>query len=97
MSNPNMSAIDALIARAADDADLRARLLDDPRGTIQAETGMDVPAEWAIVASENAGSVELAFANGELPEEYLEMVSGGSSCNENDDGQTVVNGQATGR
>jgi len=86
MSNPNMSAIDALVARAADDADLRARLLDDPRGTIQAETGMTVPADWSIVASENAGSVELGFANGELPEEYLEMVSGGTQgCGDSDD------------
>jgi len=85
MSNPQ-SAIDALIARAADDADLRARLLDDPRGTIQAETGMTIPADWTIVASESAGSVELGFANGELPEEYLEMVSGGQQqCGQSDD------------
>ena len=80
MSSSPMGAIDALVARAATDPALAARLLDDPRGTIEAETGMTVPADWAIVASQGAGGVELSFANGELPEAYLDMVSGGANC-----------------
>jgi hypothetical protein len=39
---------------------------------------MSVPADWAIVSSLNdSGNVELEFENGELPEDYLDMVSGG--------------------
>jgi len=82
MSTPALSAIDDLVARAVDDADLRARLLDDPRGTIQAETGMSVPADWNIVASDHGGTVELGFANDELPDAYLDMVSGGNLGND---------------
>lgn len=90
MSDSKMPEIDALLERAQGDADLRERLLADPRGTIKAETGMNVPDDWAIVATDNAGTVELAFANGELPEAYLEMVSGGStyhhgSCSDEND------------
>ncbi len=77
MSRDITFAIDNLVAEANNDADLRARLLADPRGTIGAETGMTVPADWAIIARESNGMVELAFENDELPEEYLELVAGG--------------------
>ena len=48
-----------------------------PQGAIEADTGMTVPADWAIVARDNGGSVELGFENDELPEGYLELVAGG--------------------
>jgi hypothetical protein len=77
MSRDMTFAIDNLVAEANNDADLRARLLADPRGTIGAETGMTVPDDWAIIAHESNGMVELAFENNELPEDYLELVAGG--------------------
>ena len=82
MSDSPQGAIDALLVRAGSDPSLRARLLDDPRGTIQAETGITVPADWNIEARESAGAVELGFADDALPDDYLELVSGGSggSC-----------------
>ena len=77
MSSQITSAIDALVARANRDTDLRERLLADTRGTIGAETGMTVPEDWAIMARESNGMVELAFADDELPDDYLELVAGG--------------------
>lgn len=79
MSDSIQGSIDALLARAAGDPELQARLLDDPRGTIQAETGMTVPADWNIEARESAGAMELGFANDELPDDYLALVSGGAT------------------
>ena len=82
MSNSIPGVIDELLARAQNDSDLRGRLLADPRGTIAAETGMVVPADWAIVAKENGPDVELGFVNDELPEDYLELVAGGNLGND---------------
>jgi hypothetical protein len=71
--------IDGLMARTRSDADLREQMLADPKATIQAETGMTVPADWAIVASVNdGGHVVIEFENGELPDDYLELVAGGN-------------------
>jgi len=82
MASDIKGTVDELLARAQNDSDLRARLLADPRGTINAETGMTVPADWALVASDKGGVIELDFENGELPEEYLAIVAGGNydSC-----------------
>jgi hypothetical protein len=78
MSDNPQGAIDALIARAESDSALRDRLIADPKATILAETGMTVPAEWALMAREEDGSIVLGFVNDELPEDYLEVVSGGA-------------------
>jgi hypothetical protein len=78
MSDNVQGAIDALLERAATDPALRDRLLADPRGTITAETGMSVPADWDLVARESDGTVTLGFANDQLPEDYLELVAGGN-------------------
>mgnify|MGYP006285564391 CR=1 FL=1 len=77
MSNPVQGAIDALLVRASSDPSLRDRLMADPKATIQAETGMSVPADWNIVTRDNDGTLELAFENDEIPDDYLELVSGG--------------------
>jgi hypothetical protein len=79
MTNIPMGAIDALFARTESDAALRERLLTDPKGTIEAETGMTLPVDWVIEARETAGAVEIGFENGELPDDYLELISGGVS------------------
>jgi hypothetical protein len=85
MSTNPQGAIDALIERASTDAALRDRLLADARGTIEAETGMKVPGEWDIVARDADGTIEIGFADGELPEAYLDLVAGGASqCNSQD-------------
>jgi hypothetical protein len=78
MSTNVPGAIDALLAAAQNDSALRDRLMADPRGTIEAETGLTVPADWAIVAIDKGGSIELDFENGELPADYLDLVAGGN-------------------
>ena len=78
MSNDIQGSIDAILARAKEDTSFRDLLLTNPKAAIFEATGMSVPADWNIASSLNdAGHVELEFENGELPEDYLEMVSGG--------------------
>jgi hypothetical protein len=73
------STINDLIARANADADLRARLSNDLRGTIQAETGLTVPDDWNIAITDNAdGTMEIGFVNDDVPDDYLALVSGGT-------------------
>ena len=78
MSDNVQGSIDAILGRAKEDTDFRDLLLTNPKAAILEETGMSVPDDWAIVSRINTdGNVELDFENGELPEDYLEMVSGG--------------------
>jgi hypothetical protein len=73
------STINDLIARANADADLRARLSNDLRGTIQAETGLTVPDDWNIAITDNAdGTMDIGFVNDDVPDDYLALVSGGN-------------------
>ena len=77
LSNP-MDLVNGVCARAASDADLKARLLDDPRASLVQETSLTIPEDWELVASEAAdGSVRVEIVNEEIPEAYLELVSGG--------------------
>jgi hypothetical protein len=70
--------VNDVCARAASDADLKARLLADPRATLAQETELTIPDEWELVASEAAdGTVRVDLVNYDIPEEYLELVSGG--------------------
>jgi hypothetical protein len=85
MSNDIQGSIDAILGRAKEDTSFRDLLLTNPKAAIFEETGESVPADWAIVSRVNAsGDVELDFENGELPEDYLEMVSGGYDPNGGD-------------
>jgi hypothetical protein len=77
MSDDIPATIDELMARIQGDESLRRQMLADPKATILAETGMTVPDDWAVISRENNGMVELAFENDELPDDYLEVVSGG--------------------
>jgi hypothetical protein len=80
MSDSIQGSIDGILARANEDTAFRDLLLTNPKAAIFEATGMSVPADWAIVSRLNdSGNVELEFENGELPEDYLEMVSGGDS------------------
>jgi hypothetical protein len=77
VSNP-MDLVNGVCASAASDAGLKARLLADPRATLTEETGLTIPEDWELVASEVAdGAVRVELANENIPEAYLELVSGG--------------------
>jgi hypothetical protein len=78
MSNDIQGSIDAILARAKEDTSFRDLLVTNPKAAIFEATGMSVPADWNIVSRlSDSGHVELEFENGELPEDYLDMVSGG--------------------
>ncbi|MFM1917885.1 MAG: hypothetical protein RJB01_1400 [Actinomycetota bacterium] len=70
-------AIDALVARANADPVLSNRLMADAKATIEAETGMVVPSDWDLVAVIQDDGIVFELLNDELPEEYLQLVSGG--------------------
>jgi hypothetical protein len=80
MSDNVQGSIDAVLARAQSDAVFRDLLLTNPKEAIFKETGMSVPADWDIVSRiDDTGNVAISFANGELPEDYLDLVAGGDS------------------
>jgi hypothetical protein len=77
VSNP-MDLVNGVCASAVSDAGLKARLLADPRATLTEETGLTIPEDWELVASEAAdGTVRVELTNKDIPEEYLQLVSGG--------------------
>ena len=77
--NP-MDLVNGVCASAASDAGLRARLLADPRATLTEETGLTIPEGWELVAIEAAdGTVGVELTNEEIPEEYLQAVTGGAA------------------
>lgn len=77
VSNP-MDLVNDVCARAASDAGLKARLLADPRATLIEETGLTIPEDWELVASEAVdGTVRVELTNEDIPEEYLQLISGG--------------------
>ena len=76
-SNP-MDLVNGVCAKAVGDAGLKGRLLADPRGTLVAETGLSIPDDWELEASEASdGTVQVGLVNENIPEMYLELVSGG--------------------
>jgi len=82
-----MSLVSAVCVSAASDADLKARLLADPRATLAAETGLSIPDDWELVASEASdGTVRVELANEDIPDHYLELVSGGLPPDSSDTG-----------
>lgn len=77
LSNP-MDLVKGVCANAASDAGLKARLLADPRATLAQETGLTIPGDWELVASEAPdGTIRVDLANENIPDQYLELVSGG--------------------
>ena len=73
-----------LVARSWEDADYRARLLDDPRATL-AEAGLDVPTEVKItIRASEPDELNLvlpskpAMSEMELDDEALETAVGGT-------------------
>ena len=77
ISNP-MELVNGVCASAASDAGLKARLLADPRATLAQETGLTIPEDWEFEAREAPdGTVQVELVNEDIPEEYLQLVSGG--------------------
>ena len=68
-----------IVAKAADDAEFRARLLSDPKGAIGEELGVTIPASMSIEVHENsAETVHLTLPpDSRLSESDLEQASGG--------------------
>jgi hypothetical protein len=67
-----------LCARASQDEELKSRLFADPRAILEAETGITFPVGWQVVAAVQVdGRVTVDLANEEIPNDYLELVSGG--------------------
>ena len=86
LSNP-MDLVNGVCVRASSDQDLKARLLADPRAKLTEETGLTIPEDWVLVASEAAdGTVRVELANEDIPEAYLELVSGGLPPSSSDPG-----------
>jgi hypothetical protein len=80
-------AMRAVLKRASVDREFRAQLLSDPRGALAREFGITVPDRYRIRFIERDADVDALIvlpdfdtspdANGELPDEALERVSGG--------------------
>jgi len=79
-ANSPMDLVEGVCDRAVSDAGLKVRLLADPRVTLTEETGLTIPEDWELVASEAAdGTVRVELTNEDIPEEYLQLVSGGEA------------------
>jgi len=86
-ANSPMDLVDGVCVRASSDADLKARLLADPRATLLEETALTIPSDWELVVIEGSdGTVRVELANEDIPEAYLELVSGGLPTSSSDPG-----------
>lgn len=75
---------EALIKKAGEDAGFRARLLANPHAAIKEMIGIDpIPATKLTVVEEKPGDVVIvlpaALSNVELPDDLLDLASGGTS------------------
>ena len=73
-----------ILTKAKDDSDFRARLLADPKGTVEAELGVTTPDALALhVHEETATDLHLILpADKRLRQEDLEAVAGGNWVNQ---------------
>ena len=69
-----------IVGKATEDADFRARLLSDPKGAINQELGVAIPASMAIEVHEDSdATVHLILPPGSrLSLSDLQTVAGGS-------------------
>jgi hypothetical protein len=79
MDESSYGPIREVLASAAADAELRRRLVADPLRAIVEETGIELPADWNLVARvEAGGAVSLAFTGEEIPDFLLDSITGGA-------------------
>ena len=69
-----------IVGKAAGDAEFRDRLLSDPKGAIERELGVTIPASMSIAVHENsAETVHLTLPpNSRLSKSDLEQATGGN-------------------
>ena len=70
-----------IVGKATADADFRARLLSDPKRTIEQELGVDIPASLSIeVHEESDTTAHLVLPpDSKLSEREMETVAGGDN------------------
>ena len=69
-----------IVGKAAEDADFHARLLSDPKGAIEQELGVAIPASLSIEVHEESGTTAhlVLPPASKLGEQDLARASGGS-------------------
>ena len=69
-----------ILTKAAEDSEFRTRLLEDPKGTVEAELGVSVPDVFNFhIHEDTATDAHLVLpADKRLNQEDLEAVAGGS-------------------
>ena len=72
-----------IVSKATGDAEFRARLLGDPRGALERELGVAIPASLSVeVHEESAGTAHLVLPpSSRLSEGDLRAVAGGGNWN----------------
>ena len=70
---------EAILTRAAEDGEFRARLIADPKAAISAETGAAIPEGFAVVVHEDSATTAhlVLPPSPELTEAEMESVVGG--------------------
>ena len=73
-----------IVGRASEDAEFRARLLSDPKGTIEQELGIAIPASLSIKVHEEGDTTAhlLLPPDSRLSEGDLQAVAGGDTTQE---------------
>ena len=74
-----------ILGKASEDADFRARLLSDPKGAIEQELGVAIPASLSIEVHEDSDATEhlVLPPDSRLSEGDLQAVTGGATYDEN--------------
>ncbi len=69
-----------VVGKAAEDADFRARLLSDPKGAIEQELGVTIPASLSVEVHEESGAAAhlVLPPDSKLNESDLQAVAGGA-------------------
>ena len=72
-----------IVGKATGDADFRARLLSDPKGALEQELGVTMPASLSVEVHEESGTAaHLVLPPGsKLSEGDLQAVAGGGDWN----------------
>ena len=68
-----------IVGKAAEDSDFRARLLSDPKGAIEQELGVTIPASLSVEVHEESGATAhlILPPDSKLSEGELQTVAGG--------------------
>ena len=68
-----------ILDKASEDADFRARLLSDPKGAVEEELGIGIPASMSIEVYEDDGTTAhlVLPPDSRLSEADLQMATGG--------------------